>query len=145
MNASGPIVKDKLFIFGGYEHLLRGTPTPVTIDPATATAVGIPASDLGTAPSLAHVQFLNIRADWNINSKNQVFFRYNYFRNNFPFNTQVGGKNALSSAVDFQDRAHIGGLQWLITFSPTMLNELRASEPYRNQAHVAGLANWPRT
>ena len=143
VNAGGPIVKDKLFIFGGYEHLLRGTPTPVTIDSATATALGLPASDLATAPSLAHVQFLNLRMDWNINNKNQVFFRYNYFRNNFPFNTQVGGKNALSAAVDFQDRAHIGGLQWLTTFSPTMLNEFRASEPYRNQQHIAGSNTGP--
>ncbi|MBZ5608808.1 MAG: TonB-dependent receptor [Acidobacteriia bacterium] len=143
VNAGGPIKKDKLFIFGGYEHLLRGTPTPVTIDSTTATALGLPASELATAPSLEHVQFLNIRADWNVNSKNQVFFRYNYFRNEFPFNTQVGGQNALSAAVDFHDRAHIGGLQWLVTFSPTMLNELRASEPYRNEAHAAGPLTGP--
>jgi len=143
VNAGGPIKKDKLFIFGGYEHLLRGTPTPVTIDPTVASQLGIPSSDLATAPSLEHVQFLNIRADWNINNKNQVFFRYNYFRNEFPFNTQVGGLNALSAAVDFHDRAHIGGLQWLITFSPTALNELRASEPYRNEAHAAGPKTGP--
>ena len=26
-NAGGPIVKDKLFIYGGYEHLTRGLPS----------------------------------------------------------------------------------------------------------------------
>ena len=31
MNAGGPIKKDKVFVFGAYEHLLRGTPQPVTI------------------------------------------------------------------------------------------------------------------
>ena len=30
-NAGGRVKKDKLFIFGAYEHLLRGTPTAVTI------------------------------------------------------------------------------------------------------------------
>ncbi|HLG97258.1 MAG TPA: TonB-dependent receptor [Bryobacteraceae bacterium] len=143
VNAGGPIKKDKVFIFGGYEHLLRGTPTPVTINSTVASQLGLPASDLATAPSLEHVQFLDLRLDWNVNEKNQVFFRYDYFRNEFPFNTQVGGLNALSAAVDFHDRAHIGGLQWLTTFSPTALNELRASEPYRNEAHAAGPLTGP--
>jgi hypothetical protein len=136
-NAGGPIIKDKLFIFGAYEHLLRGTPTPVTIDPNAATQIGIPPEQLATAPTVQHVQFLNLRVDWQINSKHQIFFRYDYFRNEYPFNTANGGLNALSVGVDFHDRAHIGGMQLLSTFSPTMLNELRASEPYRNEHHVA--------
>ncbi len=137
MNAGGPIKKDKVFIFGAYEHLLRGTPTPVTIDPNAAAQIGIPASQLATAPTVQHVQFLDLRLDWQINSKNQVFFRYDYFRNEYPFNTSNGGLNALSVGVDFHDRAHIGGFQWLSTISPTTLNEFRASEPYRNEHHVA--------
>lgn len=135
-NAGGRVKKDKLFIFGAYEHLLRGTPTPVTITSANAAAIGLPASQLATAATVQHVQFLDLRVDWNINSKNQFFVRYNYFRNEYPFNSQNGGLNALSAASDFHDRAHIGGFQLLTTFSPTALNELRASEPYRNEHHV---------
>lgn len=136
MNGGGPIKKDKVFLFGAYEHLLRGTPTPVTITPANAAAIGIPASQLATAGTVQHVQFLDLRVDVNINSKNQFFARYNYFRNEYPFNTNNGGLNALDAASDFHDRAHIGGFQLLTTFSPTALNELRASEPYRNEHHV---------
>ena len=136
MNAGGPIKKDKVFVFGAYEHLLRGTPTPVTIDPTAAGQIGIPTSQLATAPTVQHVQFLDLRVDWQVNSKNQAFFRYNYFRNVYPFNTANGGLNALSVGVDFQDRAHIGGFQWLTTISPTALNEFRASEPYRNEHHL---------
>lgn len=136
MNAGGPIKKNKVFIFGAYEHLLRGTPVAVTITPANAAAIGIPASDLATAATVQHVQFLDLRVDWNINSKNQLFVRYNYFRNEYPFNTNNGGLNALDAASDFHDRAHIGGLQLLTTFSPSALNELRVSEPYRNEHHV---------
>jgi hypothetical protein len=142
-NIGGPIKKDKLFFFGGYEHLMRGTPSPVTIDPTTASELGLTSQELGVASSIEHVQFVDLRVDWNVNNKNQVFFRYDYFRNEFPFNTQVGGKNALDAAVDFHDRAHIGGFQWLTTFSPTALNELRASEPYRNEAHAAGPLTGP--
>lgn len=137
LNSGGPIKKDKLFIFGAYEHLLRGTPVPVTIDPTAASQIGIPVSQLATAPTVQHVQFLNLRVDWQINQKHQVFFRYDYFRNEYPFNTSNGGLNALSVGVDFHDRAHIGGFQLISSFSPTAINELRASEPYRNEHHVA--------
>jgi hypothetical protein len=142
-NAGGAVVKDKLFIFGGYEHLLRGLPAPNTINPASAAQLGISQDLLNTAPSVQHAQFLNLRADWVINSKHQVFVRYNYFRNEYPYNTAVGSTNALDIAEDFHDRAHIAGVQWLATFSPTVLNELRASWPYRNEAHVASPGDGP--
>jgi hypothetical protein len=136
-NAGGRIIKDKLFIFGGYEHLKRAYPQANTIDPAQAAQVGIASDLLAQAPQVQHVQFFNVRADWMVNSKNQVFFRYNYFRNEYPFNTAVGGKNALDAAADFHDRAHVMGAQVLTTFSPSVLNELRFGWPYRNERHVA--------
>src|SRR5258706_1690013 len=142
-NLGGPVKKDKLFLFGGYEHLLRGLPSANTIDPTLAAQIGISPSLLDTAPSVQKVQFLNLRADWVINDKHQLFARYNYFRNEYPFNTAVGGLNALDVAADFKDRAHIVGLQFLSTFSSTLLNELRASEPYRNQTHVANPLDGP--
>lgn len=135
-NAGGPIKKNKVFVFAAYEHLMRGTPQAVTITPANATAIGLPQSDLATAATVQHVQFLDVRVDWNINSKNQFFVRYNYFRNEYPFNTNNGGLNSLDAASDFHDRAHIGGFQLLTSFSPSALNELRVSEPYRNEHHV---------
>jgi hypothetical protein len=136
-NASGPLWKDKLFIFGAYEHLSRGQPSPITISPANAALIGIPANLLATPDSIEHAQFVDIRLDWQIAEKERLFLRWNYFRNQFPFNTNVGGLNALSVASDFRDRAYIGGAQLLSTFSPTVLNELRLSEPYRNERHVA--------
>ena len=84
-----------------------------------------------------YAQWFDVRGDWNINKKNQLFVRYNYFRNRYPFNTAVGGLNALSAAADFQDRAHIIGAQLVTTFTPTLLNEFRGSWPYRNEHHVA--------
>lgn len=143
MNAGGPIKKDKIFVFGAYEHLLRGTPVPVTITPGNAALIGLPTSQLATAGTVQHVQFLDLRVDYNINSKNQFFARYNYFRNEYPFNTNNGGLNALDAGSDFHDRAHVGGFQLLTTFSPTALNELRGSEPYRNEHHVPDTIDGP--
>ncbi len=137
VNAGGPIIKDKLFIFGAYEHLTRGLPQPNTINPAQAAQLGIASDLLATAPSVQHAQFADLRADWQITEKERVFVRLNYFRNTYPFNTNVGGLYALDTASDFRDRSYVGGAQLLSTFSPNVLNELRFSDPYRNEVHVA--------
>jgi len=57
----------------------------------------------------------------------------NYFRNVYPFNTNVGGQYAISAASGLQDRAHIIGAQLVTTFSPSLYNEFRGSWPYRNE------------
>jgi hypothetical protein len=139
-NVGGPVVKDKLFFYAAYEHLRRSYPTPNTISSANQTALealGVSASDFNTAPTVQHAQWFDTRIDAAINKKNQVFIRYNYFRNVYPFNSDVGGQYAISAAADFQDRAHIIGAQWVTTFSPSLFNEFRGSWPYRNEHHVA--------
>jgi len=137
-NLGGRIIKDKLFFFGSYEKLTRGSPAAVTIKPADAAALGIPADQLVAAPGLLHGTFTDERVDWNINKKNSMFVRYNYFKNNFPFNTQVGGLNTKSTAADFLDRAHVIAGQLTTTINDHTLNELRFSWPFRNNQHFAG-------
>ena len=134
----GLIIHDRLFAYGAYEHLKRSTPQPVNASSAlTLVAAGDPIADIQTAPQVQRAQWVDARVDYTINAKNQAFVRYNYFRNNYPFNTAAGGTNALSAASDFQDRAHDIGAQLLTTFTPRLLNEFRASWPYRNEHHVA--------
>ena len=139
-NAGGPVFRDKFFFFASYEHLKRANPTANTITPATQNALiglGESPSDFLTASQVQYAQWFDVRGDWSINQRNQFFVRYNYFRNNYPFNTNVGGLYALSAASDFQDRAHIIGAQLVTTFSSSLLNEFRGSWPYRNEHHVA--------
>ena len=92
MNSGGAIIKNKLFIFGAYEHLLRALPAANTITTAKATAIGLPAT-ASDAPTVQHVQFLEPAPRLDINSKNQLFIRYNYFRNEYPFNDERGRYN----------------------------------------------------
>ncbi|RXH54253.1 TonB-dependent receptor [Granulicella sibirica] len=145
-NLGGPVVKDRFFLFGAYEHLKRANPTANTINVATQQALiatGVSASDFNTAPQVQRTQWVDVRGDFIINKKNSAFIRYNYFRNNYPFNTNVGGTFAISSASDFQDRAHIIGAQVITTFTANLLNEFRGSIPYRNEHHVPDALTGP--
>ncbi len=139
--AGGPVLRNRVFLFGAYEKLKRGNPQAVTVTQANQAALvtlGVPAADFNTAPQVQRAQWVDVRGDFTINTKNNGFVRYNYFRNNYPYNTNVGGLYALSAESDFQDRAHIIGAQLVTAFSPNLLNEFRGSWPYRNQAHFAG-------
>jgi carboxypeptidase family protein/TonB-dependent receptor-like protein len=140
VSAGAPVVKDKLFWFAGYEHLVRGVPSAITITPADAAALGIANSQLGASPGKLHAQFFNIRGDWNISNRHQLFLRYNYFRNDFPVNTTSNGNasSALSAWSDFTDRAHVAGAQLVSTISNTVLNEFRGGWAYRNNFHFPG-------
>ncbi|GAA3749253.1 TonB-dependent receptor [Terriglobus aquaticus] len=142
----GPVVRNRFFLFGAYEHLKRGNPQANTVtlaNQAALIALGVPASDFNTAPQVQRAQWVDVRGDFILNSKNNGFVRYNYFRNNYPFNTNVGGQFLLSAESDFQDRAHIIGAQLVSTLTPNLLNEFRGSWPYRNQQHFAGSATGP--
>ncbi|MCU1321201.1 MAG: putative collagen-binding protein [Acidobacteriaceae bacterium] len=136
-NLGGRIIKDKLFFFGSYEKITRGSPAAVTITPANIAALGLTADQVAAAPGLLHGTFVLGRGDWNINKKNSLFVRYNYFKNDFPYNTQVGALNTRSTGVDFLDRAHVIGAQLVTTVNDHLINELRFSWPFRNNSHFA--------
>jgi hypothetical protein len=135
-DAGGRLIKDKLFWFGAFEHVSRGLPNAVTVTPATLTAIGLPTSYSNAIPFGQSVYFYMGKADWQINQNNRLSGRFNYFRNESPFNNG-GGQTVSTQTYLFKDRAPVGAAQLITTLSPNMVNEFRFALPKRYQRQVA--------
>jgi hypothetical protein len=134
-NAGGKIIKDKLFYFAGVEHVKRDLPTPVTVSPATISALSLPANYANAIPFSQDVLFFLGKLDYQINSNNRLSVRFNGHRNDSPYNNG-GGLVVTSQTYNFIDRSYSGALQLVSTISPTLINELRVQVPYRLQRQL---------
>lgn len=123
-NVGGPIKKDKLFFFASGEYEPLDAPRAITITPANATALGLPASDLGSAPFAQRFQTYLGRLDYQLNSANSVYVRYSDFVTPSKFNTS-GGLSPRSASNNFDDRNDTFASQWAYVLGPTLVNEAR--------------------
>ncbi len=135
-DGGGRIIRDKLFWFGAFEHVNRSLPSAVTVSSATVSALGLPARYADNIPFAQNIYFYMGKADWQINSSNRLSGRFNYFRNESPYNNG-GGLTVESQTYLFKDRAPSWGLQLISTITATTVNELRFQLPKRYQRQVA--------
>lgn len=141
-SVGGRLIKDKLFFFGSYEHVVRDLPQPVSPSAATIAQLGLPSSYADAIPFKQDVTFFLAKTDWQINSANRLSLRYSGHRNNSPYNNG-GGLTLVSQTYNFVDRSHAGALQLISVVSPNAVNELRVQIPYRSQAQNQFEANVP--
>jgi hypothetical protein len=158
----GPIVKDRWHYYAGYEWVKRGlagepqrTITISDVNKAALIAAGVPASAFPTAiPTAQKVNFFIVRTDVELNDKNHLSVRYNYFKNLSPDNI-AGGQNTLQRSIDFNDVSWSGAMQLASSITPNVFNEFRfqfAKRDSRNLANansgtgptivITGLANF---
>lgn len=123
-NVGGPLVHDKLFYFLSGEYEPEDGAHPITITPANAAALGLPASELGSAPFKQRFQSYLARLDWQLNPENDFYFRSSYYKTPSDFNTS-GGLMTISSSNNFNDKDQTDAAQWSRILSPRSLNELR--------------------
>lgn len=97
---------------------------PITITPANAAALKIPASDLGSAPFKQRFQTYLGRLDYQLNPSNNFYVRYSNFFTPSQYNTS-GGQMPKSASNNFTDRDDTFASQWTSVLSPNSVNEMR--------------------
>jgi len=118
----GPIIKDRLFFFGAYEHNNQdGVFTSVPTDPAFSSMGRVTSSP-------RHDNQVNVRLDYRISAGNTAFIRYSHDGNNAFAPRDV---NSLPSAWESNTNwADSGVFSLISTLRPTLVNEFRYSNTF---------------
>jgi hypothetical protein len=137
VDLGGPVVRDRVQYFAGFENTRRDLSggRVITITPANQAALGL--SEPGYMPAALDTKFGIGRIDFQLSPANRLTARYIYF-DNFIVNNIGGGLNSVERGTDFSDRQHSAALQLVSTLGTNRLNELRVQYATRAQGRVPG-------
>jgi hypothetical protein len=130
----GPIRKDRIFFFTQYEHNPYTRPNALTILPANAAALNLPADQQGTAPFGETYDTYVGKVNYKLNDSNYGYVRYARFTNHQPNN--ASGLTIPNRGVNFDDHMNGGGVQLATVITPSLLNEIRFGAIQRTQANA---------
>ena len=136
-NVGGPVLKNKLFFYGGAERTRRdlSANSLITVDPAIVASVGVKPQP-AAAPNVQTAKFIIVKADYQFNASHRMTGRWVQFKNDAPYNSG-GGTATLERATDFVDAMDSFAGQMISTFGSNLLNELRVQYAHRHQQSVA--------
>ncbi len=132
----GPIVKNSLHFYTGYERTYREMPRLINIDPSIAAQVGV-AAQPSAVDAYQEVQFFIGKVDWQATPSQRLTARTNLFKNSNPLNQGGGGNTAIERSVDFEDAMYSHAIQLVSTLGASSLNELRLQVAQRHQRRFA--------
>jgi hypothetical protein len=124
-NAGFPLLRDRLFIFAGYEWVDRDLPQPVTVDPAVLVRLGLPSRYADPIPREQSNQFIMGRADWLWNDRNRSFVRYTGYLNDAPYSGATSSIQVISQTYKLEDRAPALAAQWISSLGAGLTGEIR--------------------
>jgi hypothetical protein len=146
----GPILRDRLHFFGGYEYVKKDLSADrvITVTPATAATLGLSADALGAGvvPAIQTVNMFVGKADYQLSVSNRLSARWSVFNNVTPENigsTTNNVPNTREVAYDFQDRMDNVGIQLTSSIGNNKLNEFRLAYGRRDNPFVASAVSGP--
>jgi hypothetical protein len=136
-DVGGPIVRNKLFFYGGWEQTRRdlSSNSLITVSPSIVAQVGQKAQP-DAVPNVQTAKFKIAKADYQIDNSNRLTARWIQFHNDAPYNSG-GGTATLDRATDFLDAMDSIASQLVTTLGSNKLNELRFQYAHRNQSSIA--------
>ena len=126
----GPLVRNTLFYYAGFEYTRQQLPEPITIDPAVAAAVNLAPQPLVVEGSRSTPFYIG-KLDYQMNPAHRASFRLNTFTNDNPYQSG-GGNTAIERGNHFKDFMLSGAAQVISSFGTNLLNEMRFQVAYRD-------------
>jgi outer membrane receptor protein involved in Fe transport len=141
---SGPLQKNRTFLFGNFEEGRLNTAGITTVTPANAaiinarlTAIGYqaPLLSVGTAatslyPTTLHTDTFFLRGDHRFSQNDQFNMRYSLYKLSSANARGVGGLNEASNGTSVYDTNHTVALSNIATLSAHTFNETRGQFSY---------------
>ena len=136
-DVGGPLVKNKLFFYAGWEQTRRdlSSGSLITVDPSIVAQVGVKPQPIA-APNVQTAKFAIGKGDYQINANNRLTARWIRFHNDAPYNSG-GGTATLERATDFLDAMDSTAGQLVSSIGSSKLNELRFQYAHRHQSSIA--------
>lgn len=126
----GPVLRNTLFYYAGFEYTKQDLPNVVTIEPSIAQAISL-AQQPTTVEASRATPFYIGKLDYKLGGSHQLSLRVNTFTNDNKWQSG-GGNTAIERGNHFEDFMLSGATQLVSSFGANHLNELRFQVAYRN-------------
>jgi hypothetical protein len=133
----GPIIRNKLFFYGGWEQTRRdlSSTSLITVSPSVVASVGL-APQPSAAPNVQTAKFKIGKGDYQITPGTRLTARWIQFHNDAPYNG-AAGTNTLETETNFLDAMDSSAAQLVSSLGKNKLNEFRFQYAHRHQSSVA--------
>ena len=146
MSLSGPIQRDRTFLFGNFEEQRLRTDGIIAVTPANADAIdakltaagyAAPLLPIGTSattlyPNTLHTDTVFLRGDHRFGQKDQFEARYSFYQLSSLNARGNGALNEVSNGTSVYDTNHTIAVSNVATLSPRTFNETRGQFLYDN-------------